>query len=235
MAARKKHTRSGAVEEREPGRRLLTAVERLLDVTENLIAKGDAFLEEARAQGHADLCDQREVAAAQAVNHFSNLTAISGGASALPALLPGMGSLLAMTGGTLADMGLMLKFEVEMAMVLSHVYGFDLREPAERQLAFLLASVGTYEARSGESFLADAARAEGVAIWNYAPRQISKTLVKVLTKIALLQTWKGFVRALPLVGIAVNASMNKVLTRRVGERCRDDLRTRRGLEDQPTA
>jgi hypothetical protein len=95
-----------------------------------------------------------------------------------------------------------------------------------------LASVGTYEAKSGESFLADAARAEGVAIWNYAPRQVSKTIVKVLTKIALMQMWKGFVRALPLVGIAVSSSMNKVLTRRVGERCRDDLRTRRTIKDR---
>jgi hypothetical protein len=219
-------------QEEAQGKKLLTAVERLLDVTDNLVAKGDRFLAKAREQGHADLADQREFAAAEAINHFSNLTAISGGASALPALLPGMGSLIAMTGGTLADMGLMLKFEVEMAMVLSHVYGFDLHRPEERQLAFLLASVSTYEAKSGESFLADAARAEGVAIWNYAPRQVSKTIVEALTRIALMQMWKGFARALPLVGIAVNSSMNKVLTRRVGARCRDDLRTRRAIKDR---
>jgi hypothetical protein len=47
--------------------------------------------------------------------------------------------------------------------------------------------------------------------------------------IALLSVSKGFLRALPLVGIAVGSSMNKVLTQRVGERCMHELRKRREL------
>jgi len=117
-------------------------------------------------------------------------------------------------------------------MVLAHIHGFDLRKPKERQLAFLLASVGTYDARSGGNFLVDAAKAEGVAIWNYAPRQVSKVLLSVLTKIALMAISKSFLRALPLVGIAVGSSMNKVLTAKVGRRCHEDLRKRRALREE---
>jgi hypothetical protein len=113
-------------------------------------------------------------------------------------------------------MGLMLKFEVELVMVLSHIYGFDLRKTEERQVAFLLASVGTYDAKSGGNFLVDAAKAEGVAIWNYAPRQLSKVLVSVLTKIALLSVSKSFLRALSDRGDRGRLSMNKVLTQNVG-------------------
>lgn len=63
--------------------------------------------------------------------------------AAAPALIPGAGTLMAALGGALADMGFLLKYEVEMALVLSHLYGFDIRRDEERQLAFLRASVGT--------------------------------------------------------------------------------------------
>jgi hypothetical protein len=141
---------------------------------------------------------------------------------------------VAAAGGTLADMGMVLKYEVEMALVLSHLFGFDITQAKERQLAFLMASVSTYNAKSGRNFFVDVAHAEGIAVWKYAPREVSKMLVSVFTKIALLQLSKGLLRALPLVGIAVGSSMNKVLTSRVGERCIAELKARqRFAKEQP--
>ncbi|KFA94380.1 hypothetical protein [Archangium violaceum] len=206
-------------EEQSQGRKLLTAVERILSDTDSLIALAEQHLRRAKE-------DPRE-ASEEVVRHFSNRAAVAGGLAAAPALIPGAGTLVAALGGALADMGFLLKYEVEMALVLSWLHGFDIRKDEERQLAFLLASVSTYDAKSGENVLVDVARAEGVAIWRYAPREVSKHLVGVMTKIALLQLSRGLVRALPLVGIAVGSSMNKVLTTRVGERCIDDLRKRR--------
>ncbi|MFY0564336.1 EcsC family protein [Archangium lansingense] len=206
-------------EDQSQGRKLLTAVERILSDTDSLIALAEQHLRKARE-------DKRE-ASEEVVRYFSTRAAISGGLAAAPALIPGAGTLVAALGGALADMGFLLKYEVEMALVLSYLHGFDIRKDEERQLAFLLASVSTYDAKSGENALVDMAKAEGVAIWKYAPREVSKHLVSVMTKIALLQLSKGLVRALPLVGIAVGSSMNKVLTKRVGERCIRDLQTRR--------
>ncbi|AKJ00678.1 EcsC family protein [Archangium gephyra] len=206
-------------EDQSQGHKLLTAVERILSDTDSLIALAEKHLSKARG-------DKRD-AAGEVVRYFSNRAAVSGGLAAAPALIPGAGTLAAALGGALADMGFLLKYEVEMALVLSYLHGFDIRKDEERQLAFLLASVSTYDAKSGENVLVDMAKAEGVAIWKYAPREVSKHLVGVMTKIALLQLSRGLVRALPLIGIAVGSSMNKVLTTRVGERCIQDLQKRR--------
>ncbi|MBI3725311.1 EcsC family protein [bacterium] len=206
-------------EEEDEGRRLLSVVERLIADDATLIA----FARECAAKHPADL----DAAAGEAIAHYAWSAALSGGATALPGIVPGLGSLLAVTGGTLVDMGLLLKFEVELSLVLSTLHGFDIAREEERQLAFLLASVGTYDARTGWSYLGDVARAEVVAIWNYAPRELSKMLVTVMAKLALVLISRSFVRALPLVGIGVGASMNKVLTERVGERCKNELRRRK--------
>ncbi|WP_158502210.1 hypothetical protein [Vitiosangium sp. GDMCC 1.1324] len=217
------------VEDQSQGRKLLTAVERILSDTDSLIALAERHLRRALENKRDNLEMARHAAATEVVRSFSNKAAVAGGLAAAPALLPGAGTLVAALGGALADMGFLLKYEVEMALVLSHLHGFDIRKDEERQLAFLLASVSTYDARSGENILLDMAKAEGVAIWKYAPREVSKMLVGVMTKLALLQLSKGLVRALPLVGIAVGSSMNKVLTTRVGERCIRDLGKRREL------
>ena len=76
----------------------------------------------------------------------------------------------------------------------------------------------------------DLARAEGTALWNYTPRQLSKAILSVMTKMVLLTASKSFARVLPVVGVVVGASANKVLTRRVGERCTSELARRAELE-----
>jgi len=215
------------------GRQLLTAVERIIASTDSLIALSQEHQRKARERGLGSESATLDAAAQEVISHFALRSALSGGLTAAPSLIPGLGSLIATAGGTLADIGLVLKFEVEMALVLSHLYGFDITRPDERQIAFLLASVGTYDAQSGGNVLGElsqAARAGKDAVWTYAPREVSKIVVSVMTKIALLKLSKGMLaRALPVVGIAVGSTMNRALTRRVGERCIRDLKTRRQL------
>ncbi|MCP3057887.1 EcsC family protein [Myxococcus sp. K38C18041901] len=217
------------VEDPEQGRKLLTAVERILADTDSLVLMAKQELAKARDKKLPSEDAVREDASLAVVRHFSNRSALSGGLAALPALVPGAGTLVAALGGTLADMCFMLKFEVEMALVLSHLHGFDITREDERQLAFLLASVSTYDAKKDRNAVLDLAETQGVAFWKYAPREASKMLVSVMTKLALLSVSKGLLRALPLVGIAVGSSMNKVLTQRVGDRCVRELKKRREL------
>jgi len=219
-------------EEIRQGEKLLTAVERILEDTDEITRR----VAEMRRETEVNLSseeDVRAVVAKRIVERYSRSSAVSGGAAALPALFPGIGTLAALTGGTLADMGFVLKFEVEMAMSLTALHGWDITEPGERQFAFLLASVNTYDAKSGRNFFVDVAAAEGTALWNYGPREVGKLLVSVMTKLALLSLSKGFVRALPLVGIAVGAGMNKVLTQKVGQRVSAELERRRKLQGPP--
>ena len=200
--------------------------EELLSVIEHMLRDDSEIIADVERlkQQHPD--SSKEDLAEQIVTTFSNKSALSGGASALPALIPGWGTIVTMVGGALLDTALLLKFEVEMTLSLCWLYGFDIRDRAERQMAFLLASISTYDVRNDGNFVVDVMQAEGVAIWNYAPRQVSKVLLIVLGRLALASTGKSMLRALPLVGIAIGSGMNKILTMRVGENCVERLSER---------
>lgn len=214
------------------GRQLLSAVERLVadDATlRGLVASAEARMRERHPE--ASKAELREAVVKELTRSASNRAALAGGAAGLPSLLPGLGSLAAGVAGTFAELTYLLKTETELCLCLSHAYGFDISEPRERQLAFLLAAVGTYDA-SGGNFFVDLARAEGTAVWNYGPRVASRTLLKVLTAVAGFYVWRGFLKMIPAVGIALGGGLNKVLTQRVGVRAARDLSTRRALEQQ---
>jgi hypothetical protein len=217
----------------EQGKKLLTAVERILAGDASIravVASCEATVKTADPALKGDAL--REAVADELVRQYSNRAAIAGGASALPGLIPGWGSLVAAVGGTFAELTLLLKWEVEMALALSHLYGFDIGQPAERQLAFLAASVGTYDA-TGKSFFGDVMRLEGTAIWNYGPRRVAGAVIQAMALLAGMYLWRGFIKAIPFVGIAVGTSVNKVLTQKVGAKCVKDLRTRRELMAEP--
>lgn len=214
-------------EEDVRGRRLQTAVERILADDTKLIARSNEAMKAAKALRLGDEDATIAAAAAEIVKSSANRSALAGGVTALPALVPGIGSIIAATGGALADMALVLKVEVEMALVLTHLHGFDITDEHERKLAFLLASISTWEAKSDGNALKDLARIENAAFWTYGPREASKLVALVFARLALLAASKGLVRALPVVGIAVGTSVNRVLTNRVGERCTRELVRRR--------
>ncbi|MFH1464272.1 MAG: hypothetical protein ABIO70_07785 [Pseudomonadota bacterium] len=226
------------VEDTERGRKLLSAVERIIEDTEAIIAQVDRQRTMVLST-HPGIQGQtlRDKISTRLVRHYSNACAISGGATALPSLFPGAGSVIALTGGTLLDVAFILKFEVEMALALCWNHGFDIREERERELAFLLASVLVHDESTGESFVNDVARAEGEALWNYAPRQVPKILAQVLARIAMRQVGKGLFRMLPIVGIAVGAGLNKALTQKTGQRMVEELGRRRaeGEHERPPA
>jgi len=221
----------------EKGRQLLSAVERLVSSNETL--RGESAACEAKAKARAAEASKnkdtlRGLIAQELTRTYSNRAAIAGGASALPALIPGIGSIAAGLAGTFAELAYVLKTEVELCLSIAHVYGFDIDDPRERQLAFLLAAVGTYDA-GGKNFFADVVRAEGVAIWNYGPRVLARMIVKAMTALALGYVWRGFVKMVPVLGVAIGSGMNKVLTQRVGERAARDFMTRRELmRQEPT-
>ena len=221
----------------EKAKQILTAVERILASSQSIRATVDEARATAKEKSTLDKTETvRELTARELVRHYSNRTAIAGGVSGLPALIPGIGSIAVSIGGGLAELTFLLKWEVEMALALSHLYGFDIDDPRERQLGFLMASVGTYDA-TGKNFFVDVLKVEGTAIWNYAPRKVGKVVVQALAMLAAVYLWRGFFKAIPVLGIAIGTGMNKVLTQRVGNRVSRDLRTRRELvgHEKPAA
>lgn len=225
MATSPKSSRKARV--RAEGVRLMTAVERLVDDPDTLIAQVEAF--KMAVNLPADDAEYLEVLCAKVIDHYSIKTAIIGGATALPAVVPGPGSLVAVVGGSLVDMTLVLKHEVEMAMCLTHLHGFDLRDERERWLAYVLAGVRTYEVQAGRNYFVDLLEAQLDVLPKYTPREIFKIASAVLGRLALRSMSRGMARALPLVGIVVGAATNKLMTASVGWACVDTLERRRRM------
>jgi uncharacterized protein (DUF697 family) len=151
--------------------------------------------------------------------------------SALPAAVPGTGTAVALVAGSLVDMTLVLKLEVEMALCLTHLYGFDLRDERERWLAYVIIGVRTCEAQAGRNYFADLLEAQLDALPLYTPRQMFKLAATLFGRVALRTLAGGWSRALPLVGIVVSAATNRVMLTKVGWSCVDTLERRRRIPD----
>ncbi|HEY3444725.1 MAG TPA: EcsC family protein [Myxococcales bacterium] len=201
------------------GEALLKAVERIVDAPAKIRAQVDAAAEKIRASLPDDATDAQVCGALERdlVSHYSNRTALAGGAAALPGLIPGLGSLAAVLGGGLLDMTFCLKYEVEMVLALAASRGYDIEDPRERQLAYLLAAAHTYEASGGRNPLPDLVKTEIDAIWHYTPRQLGKLVAALFVKLAILFAGKSLSRAIPFIGIVVSSAANKTLTSRVGK------------------
>ena len=204
----------------EKGSQLLHAVERITDSPEKIKARVDDWKLAGGGRGQV---------VEEIIRYYSNASAVSGAATTLPALIPGIGTLAYLATGPLADMVLLLKFEAEMCQALAYVHGYDIAKPEERQLAFLLAAVKTSEVSTGRFVLSDVGEASLTAMWNYAPRRVSKLLVEVLAIVAVSTITRKFFLAIPFIGMAVGAGMNKVLTGRVGKQANDELELRARL------
>lgn len=195
-------------------KRVVSAVEMLIDSPEALHRRG--WEQRQTHDGNVD-------AACQAIiSQQSNVSAIVGALSAAPAIIPGPGTAMAVLGGMLGEAILLLKLETELCMLLSAAHGFDVRLPHERQLAMLLASIGTFQSRHGDDVLLALGITSAEAIWNYAPREVSKLLLRVVGRVLVVGAARNGAKTLllaaPFVGMGVGAGMNKALTARVGKR-----------------
>lgn len=61
----------------------------------------------------------------------------------MPVLLPGVGTMATIVGTMSVEVVFMMKTEVEMCLALLYLFGGDLEDPSQRQMAFLLAAVST--------------------------------------------------------------------------------------------
>ncbi|MBF0403114.1 SNF2-related protein [Candidatus Magnetominusculus xianensis] len=79
------------------------------------------------------------------VGRYSNLAALVGSVTALPSVAPGIGTVIAITGGMAVDVVTAMKFQVDMCLCLCETFGFDVSAEEAVNLAFLLAAAGTLE------------------------------------------------------------------------------------------
>lgn len=212
------------------GERLLSAVERLVDDVDDLITQVEAFDDLASGDGEDGAQARLDQVAERIISTYSSRAAVAGAATALPALMPGAGTAVALVGGSLVDMTLVLKYEVEMILSLMYLYGYDIRDERERWLAYVLAGIRTSDVKMGRNYFLDLAEAQLDALATYTPRQLSKMVVSVLGKLAMRSVSRNWAKVIPVFGMAVGASANKLLTSSVGWWCAYALERRRAGE-----
>ena len=204
---------------------------RVIRVVERLVADSDdieAICEKARraAASAPDELHRERRAVRYIIRHYSNLTALGGGASGLPGLLPVVGSVFSVFGAGALDAVLALKFELEMALALSSLAGFDIEEPKERKFAFLLACASLADAYAADKE-PTLAQVVDIAMGEFSTREMSKSLIKMMARVIVMMTAKRMTRFVPFVSLAVGASVNKVMSAHTGFECWMALKRRR--------
>ncbi|MFA5624687.1 MAG: EcsC family protein [Bradymonadales bacterium] len=219
-------------EEEQQGKKILYAVETILDSNQNIRKRAQKALER---YAKLEPRKQRDKAAARIIAYYSNLSASSGVVTTLPSLVPGIGALFTIFGGGIMDAVMVLKCEVEMALCLASLYGYDIEEDAERTRAFLMTSAALEGTKASESRSESLLRVVDLAVNEYSTRQLSKMMLKIIGRAGLTMSSKRLLRLMPVVGMAVGGGVNKVLTQRTGKRCKYALDVRRANDDAKEA
>lgn len=201
--------------------RLAVATERAVGVV--VVQRSDAIRARvARLRGdHPDL-DRRKLAH-HAVVTLGRLVAGSGAVSAIPAVLPGPGTAVEV-GAAISDISFLTTSQVELILVIAHIYGHPLDDHQGRRLDVLLTfgvdaglvtlrRDGTLAIR-GTRYGREEIRSAGAT--GLAERINRRLATQVVARLARRRAHVLLGRELPLLGIGVAAGYNHRSTHKVG-------------------
>ncbi len=168
----------------------------------------------------------RELVAKKVIQNYSYLAAFSGGVTALAGVVPGLGTVVAVAGGTTADIALCMKFQIEMVMAIANVYGHNILEEEERRLCFIIAGLGAIN-KAGQAGAKEAgSKAFVKMVEQYLKGPTLAAVKEIFKKVGITFTRKGLVKAIPFgIGTLVGFAANKTMTWYVGVKARGFFRT----------
>lgn len=161
------------------------------------------------------------------ISNYSYYTSFAGGASALPGIVPGIGTAVAMVGGATADAALTMKWEIEMVMSIATVYGVDITIDEEQRLCYLIAAFGVINEAAKKGVAEVGTQALKRMVQQYLKGPTLVAVKEVFKKVGVVFTRKALEKAIPFgIGAVVGASSNKLLTVYVGKKAKDFFKTR---------
>jgi uncharacterized protein (DUF697 family) len=166
------------------------------------------------------------------IRRYSKMASLVGGASALPGVVPGLGTALAATGGASADAVVCMKFQIDMCYCLTENYGYDITSEDAQHLSFLIAAGGTLE-KAGVSGGTKLATQAGVRMLRqYLKGAALQAVKEFFKKIGITFTRKAAEKALPFgVGVVIGSAANYGLTRYVGKQAKKWYQIDRQMPD----
>lgn len=151
------------------------------------------------------------------VNRYARLSATSGVVTALPSVVPGIGTVAAALGGGLADLAASLKFQVDLCYCLVEVFDEDLPDQDKSALGLLLALAGSAEqiaTTAGKAAVEEAARR---VILMYLRGSVLQTVKALFRKIGITFLQKTAAKVVPFgIGVGLSGAANYALTQVVG-------------------
>ena len=155
------------------------------------------------------------------VARYAKLAAIVGGGSALTGIVPGLGTVIAVTGGATADAIICMKLQVDMCYCLAEAFGYDITREDSRHLAFLIACGGTLEKAGVGAGVKIATKAGVKMLRQYLKGAALQAVREFFKRIGFRFARKAAEKALPFgIGVVISSSANYGLTRYVGRQAK---------------
>lgn len=156
------------------------------------------------------------------ISRYSKLAATSGAATALPGVVPGIGTLASAVGGGVVDVSVCMKLQIDMTMCLAVAINGKMSNEDAKHMSYIIALFGSLE-QLGSTGATKMATKAGVRMINkYLQGAPLKTIKKLFMNIGIKFTKKGTLKAVPFgIGVVVGGTANYALTKYVGKAARD--------------
>jgi hypothetical protein len=210
-------------EEKDDGSRLLKFIQKWAISPEDAKEIARKYRQQAESKYPSEAAARhQERVADKIIARYAKLSAMSGGATALTGVVPGLGTALATLGGGIADTAICMKLQVDMTCCLAEAFGYDLNKQDARELAFLIAAGGALE-KAGEEIGVKLASKAGVRLLRQYLKGATLQAIKAFfRRIGIIFTRKALEKALPFgVGVFIGSSANYALTRYVGAQAKE--------------
>ncbi|MEV5312593.1 hypothetical protein [Streptomyces sp. NPDC052610] len=201
------------------GSRLQKAVETIVmtpAAAEKVVDGYRGAFEDKNERKPESLEDKRRIAA-KIISRYSKMSAAAGAATAVPSVIPGVGTAVAILGGGATDVAVALKLQVDMCMCLVEVFETELSTEDKKHLAFTLALAGSVEQMASKGGKAAVQKIAQKLVYQYLTGPALVTIKELFKRVSITFTQKAMAKAIPAgVGVAFSSSTNYVLTRVVG-------------------
>lgn len=208
----------------------ITEKPKLLQAIEMILAKPEDIKQESlnliskieRANPEKSEADIRRIASEKIISNYSYFAAFVGGTTALAGVIPGIGTAVAVTGGASADVVASMKFQIEMTMAISTVYGHDILMEEEKRICYVIAGLGAINEAAKEGGKAVGSKAFISLVRENLKGASLQAVKEIFKKVGITFTRTALEKAIPFgVGVVIGFSANKGLTWYVGSKARD--------------
>ncbi len=166
-----------------------------------------------------EICD---LAAEKIISNYSYYAAFVGGATGLIGIIPGLGTVIATTGGATADIALTMKFQIDMTMALAEIYGQDITDEETKRLCLIIAGLGAINEAAKEGGKKVGTKAFIKMAQQYLKGSTLQVVKQVFKKVGITFTRKSVEKAIPFgIGSVIGFSANKGFTWYIGTKARD--------------